>query len=55
MNFYRKEPNAVILTHVDVLKFFRTFFSGILQIPEEKLDLLETFVDDKMEESTNEQ
>ena len=44
MDFYRKEPNAVILTEVDVLKFFKTFYSSILQIPEEKLDLLETLI-----------
>ena len=44
MNFYRKEPNAVILTEVDVLKFFKIFYSSILQIPEEKLDLLETLI-----------
>lgn len=44
MDFYRKEPNAVILTEVDVLKFFKIFYSSILQIPEEKLDLLETLI-----------
>ena len=44
MDFYRKEPNAVILTEVDVLKFFKTFYSSILQIPKEKLDLLETLI-----------
>ena len=44
MDFYRKKPNAVILTEVDVLKFFKIFYSSILQIPEEKLDLLETLI-----------
>ena len=42
MNFYRKPANARILTEVDVLKFFKIFFSKLLKLPEEKLDLLET-------------
>lgn len=44
MHFYRKPANARILTQVDVLKFFQTFFSKILNLPVEKLDLLETLI-----------
>ena len=44
MNFYRRPANARILTQVDVLKFFQTFFSKILNLPVEKLDLLETLI-----------
>ena len=44
MNFYRKPANARVLTEVDVLKFFQLFFSKILQLPMEELDLLETLI-----------
>ena len=44
MHFYRKPANARVLTEVDVLKFFQLFFSKILKIPVEKLDLLEMLV-----------
>ena len=40
MNFYRHRPNAVVLTEVDTLGFFRIFFTYLLQM-EEELDLLE--------------
>lgn len=41
MNFYRKEANALVLTEVDAAKFFRLFFSRILKMKEEELDLLD--------------
>lgn len=44
MSFYRKPANARVLTEVDVLKFFKIFFSKLLKMPEEDLDLLETLV-----------
>ncbi len=44
MNFYRRPANARILTQVDVLKFFQIFFSKILKLPVEKLDLLEMLI-----------
>lgn len=40
MNFYRKEPNATILTEVDAKRFFVFFLSRLLKIEPEKLDLL---------------
>ena len=40
MNFYRHRPNAVVLTEVDTLGFFRIFFTYLLQMEEEP-DLLE--------------
>ena len=49
MGFYRKQANARVLTNVDVLKFFQTFFSKLLKIPVEDLDLLETLVEEKRE------
>ena len=39
MHFYRHAPNAVVLTEVDTLRFFRTFFTCLLQMEEEP-DLL---------------
>ena len=39
MNFYRHRPNAVVLTEVDTLGFFRIFFTYLLQMEEEP-DLL---------------
>lgn len=40
MNFYRRSPNAVVLTEVDRLQFFRLFFTCLLRMKEEP-DLLE--------------
>lgn len=45
MGFYRKDANAVILTETDVKRFFRTFFSRILGMKEEELDLLDGLVE----------
>lgn len=39
MHFYRHTPNAVVLTEVDTLRFFRIFFTFLLQLEEEP-DLL---------------
>lgn len=39
MHFYRHAPNAVVLTEVDTLRFFRIFFTCLLQLEEEP-DLL---------------
>lgn len=44
MNFYRRPANAVVLTQTDPLRFFRLFFSRILCMDEQELDLLETLV-----------
>jgi purine nucleosidase len=41
MNFYRKTPNAVVLTQVDSREFFYFFFGKILGKTREELDLLE--------------
>lgn len=41
MSFYRKEPNAKVLTEVDPQRFFRFFLSRLLEIEPEKLDLLQ--------------
>ena len=41
MNFYREEPNAKILTEVDVPLFFRTFLSRLLDKKPEELDILD--------------
>jgi purine nucleosidase len=41
MNFYRKTPNAVILTQVDSREFFYFFFEKILGKTREELDLIE--------------
>ncbi len=43
MNFYRHTPNAIVLTEVDALGFFKTFFTCLLQLEEEP-DLLETIM-----------
>ena len=39
MHFYRKAPNAVVLTEVDSLRFFKLFFTRLLRLEEEP-DLL---------------
>lgn len=44
MDFYKKEHNALILTQVHVEKFFRLFFSRILHIAPEQLDLLHNLI-----------
>lgn len=44
MGFYRREANALVLTRTDSLRFFRLFFSRILGIGEERLDLLESLL-----------
>lgn len=44
MNFYRRQPNARILTEVDAPGFFTLFFSRILGIREEEAELLETLI-----------
>lgn len=38
MNFYRKEPNARVLTEVDVERFFKMFLSRVLDVEEEELN-----------------
>ena len=40
MNFYRKRPNALVLTDTDPLRFFQLFYSKILGVEQESLDLL---------------
>ena len=35
MNFYRHSPNAIVLTEVDALSFFRLFFTRLLKLKEE--------------------
>lgn len=44
MRFYRRDPNAVVLTGVDAAGFFRFFFAGLLGCREEELDLIGTLV-----------
>jgi purine nucleosidase len=41
MRFYRHDPNAVVLTEVDVRRFFTLFFTRLLMMEEEP-DLLDT-------------
>lgn len=41
MNFYRKEPNANVLTEVDTYRFFRFFLSRMLDVDPEELDILQ--------------
>lgn len=40
VNFYGKRANSVVLIHADPLRFFQTFFSRILGVGKESLDLL---------------
>ena len=44
MNFYRKSPNARVLTEVDVYGFFQMFLSRILDQEPEKLDILQDLI-----------
>ena len=41
MNFYRKNPNARVLTEVDSYRFFRLFISGLLDMEPDELDILQ--------------
>lgn len=43
-NFYGRKANAVVLTRTDSLRFFKMFFGRLLDMEEEKLDLLERIV-----------
>ncbi len=42
MNFYKKKANALVLTQTEPLRFFQLFYSRILGVKEENLDLLLT-------------
>ena len=44
MNFYRHSPNALVMTEVDTLAFFRLFFSCLLGVDKSELDLLPQLV-----------
>lgn len=44
MDFYRKSPNAKVLTEVDVYAFFQLFLSRILDLEPEKLDILQDLI-----------
>ena len=44
MDFYRKNPNAKVLTEVDVFAFFQLFLSRILGLKPEKLDILQDLI-----------
>ncbi len=44
MDFYKKHANARILTQTDPLRFYQLFFSSLLGIPAEELDLLPVLV-----------
>lgn len=44
MNFYRKTPNATVLTAADPLRFFQMFYGRLLKRKEESLDLLPVLV-----------
>ena len=44
MNFYRKKPNAKVMTKVDVLRFFRLFLSRILDVKPEELGVLKNMI-----------
>lgn len=52
MNFYRKEANAVVLTQVDSVQFFRTFFARILGMDEQELDLIQALVEPNSQTNT---
>ena len=40
MNFYRKEPNAKVLTQVDTYRFFEMMLSRVQEVEPESLDIL---------------
>ena len=44
MGFYRKEPNARVLTEVDQYGFFSLFLSRLLEVEPEKLDILQDII-----------
>lgn len=44
MNFYRREPNALVLTETDPVRFFRMFFGRLAGMEEAQLDLLGTLI-----------
>ena len=44
MNFYRKKANAKVLTKTDTKRFFELFFSRVLEIDVEQLDILQDIV-----------
>lgn len=44
MHIYQKEPNALVLTQTDPLRFFKQFFGRLLGMEEEALDLLPVMV-----------
>lgn len=52
MNFYRKEANAVVMTQVDSVQFFRTFFARILGMDEQELDLIQALVEPNSQTNT---
>ncbi len=44
MHFYRHSPNALVLTQVNTLEFFRLFYSRLLSVDKTDLDLLQELV-----------
>ena len=44
MDFYLKTPNTKVLTEVDVFAFFQLFLSRILDLEQEKLDILQDLI-----------
>lgn len=54
MNFYRRTPNATVLTQTDPLAFFQLFFGSLLHKTQEELDLLETLCQGKLQEHSTE-
>ena len=42
MNFYRRQPNTVVLDETDAKAFFYKFFGKLLKKERAELDLLET-------------
>ena len=44
MGFYKKEPNARVLTEVDSYRFFELFISRLLDTTPEKLDILQDMI-----------
>lgn len=45
MNFYRREPNALVLTETDPVRFFQLLFGSVLDMEEQELDLIEALVE----------
>ena len=44
MNFYKKQPNSIVLTNTDPIRFFTFFFLNLLHIDPCELDLLADMV-----------